>query len=143
MDQSKLLECGKHTPNFSFDGQTFLCKCVSVYDGDTITVAFQPYGHEFYKFHIRLSGIDTPEVRTKNIDEKKQGLLVRDFLRELILNKLVTIKCGKFDKYGRLLAYVYQYDEYDIKSLKSINDLLIDKKYAYSYDGGTKQPFKK
>jgi micrococcal nuclease len=138
----ELLKCSKKTPNFSFDGQTFVCKCVSVYDGDTITVAFKPYSTEYFKFHIRLAGIDTPEVRTKNPEEKKQGLLVRDFLRKLILDKLVIIKCGKFDKYGRLLADVFQYDKQGKEMLPSINDLLIEKKYAYSYDGGTKQPFK-
>ena len=138
---SELLKCNKHTPKFSFNGQTFLCKCVSVYDGDTISVVFQPYDI-YCKFSIRLTGIDTPEVRTKNSKEKKQGLIVRDFLRKLILNKLVIIKCGKFDKYGRLLADVFQYDEFGKEIPLSINDLLIKKKYAYAYDGGTKQVFK-
>ena len=70
-----------------------------------------------------------------------RGLLVRDFLRELILNKLVVIKCGKFDKYGRLLAYVFQYYESGKEMSISINDTLIEKKFAYPYDGGTKRIF--
>ena len=130
----ELLACTKeNTQYFSFCGREFMCKCISVYDGDTITVVFKPFEScVFYKFRIRLSGIDTPEMRTKNIGEKEKATEVRDFLRGLILDKLIKIKCGEFDKYGRLLAYVYIDDT-------NINQLLIDKKFAYEYDGGTKR----
>mgnify|MGYP005995995245 FL=1 len=133
-----LMECSmKNTPYFSLCDQEFTCKCVKVYDGDTITVIFKPFEQtSFYKFRIRLSGIDTPELRTKNKEEKKKGIIVRDFLRELVLGKIITIKCSDFDKYGRILADIY------IKDMdKSINTLLIEKGYAYSYDGGMKQKF--
>lgn len=135
-----LMQCSKKTPNFSFEGRTFVCKCVSVYDGDTITVAFCPYGDDYYKFHIRLLGIDTPELRTNNPEEKKKGVEVRDFLRGLILNKLVVIKCGKFDKYGRLLGEVFTGTDVNATE-KSINELLVEKNYAYRYYGGTKKEF--
>jgi endonuclease YncB( thermonuclease family) len=134
----ELLACtSKNTPYFTFKGQSHICKCVSVYDGDTITVVFDtgivngdvgPY----YKHRIRLLGIDTPELRTKNLEEKKMGIKVRDFVREKILNKLIRIECAEFDKYGRLLANVFIGDE-------NINKLLVDMKYAYKYLGGTKQ----
>jgi endonuclease YncB( thermonuclease family) len=134
----ELLACTtKNTPYFTFKGQSHICKCVSVYDGDTITVVFDtkivnggvgPY----YKHRIRLLGIDTPELRTKNLEEKKMGIMVRDFVREKILNKIIRIECDEFDKYGRLLANVFIGDE-------NINELLVDMKYAYKYDGGTKQ----
>jgi endonuclease YncB( thermonuclease family) len=137
---SELNECSqKNTPYFSLDGREFVCKCVKVYDGDTITVALEPFDScGFYKFRTRLAGIDTPEIRTKNSDEKVQGNLVRDFLRGLILDKIIKIKCGEFDKYGRLLADVYEMTD-GVAAKTSLNQQLIEKKYAYAYDGGTKR----
>lgn len=137
-----LADCDKkNTQFFTFDGNEYLAKCISVYDGDTITVAFKPFNctkcdGRVYKYNIRLSGIDTPEIRTSNQDEKKKALEIRDLLREKILNKFIIINCGKFDKYGRLLGYVYNED-------KSVcyNNWLIDQGFAYVYDGGTKKTF--
>lgn len=120
-------------PMLSFEGQTIKAKVVSVYDGDTIKVIF-PLKDTFYKWNCRLTGIDTPELRTKNTNEKKFGYEVRDILKEKILNKIVNIRCGDFDKYGRLLTEVFFLD-----SNNSVNDWLIENKYAFSYDGGTKQ----
>ena len=120
-------------PMLSFEGQTIKAKVVSVYDGDTIKVIF-PLKDSFYKWNCRLTGIDTPELRTQNPNEKKFGYEVRDILREKILNKIVNIRCGDFDKYGRLLTDVFFLD-----SNNSVNDWLIENKYAFSYDGGTKQ----
>ena len=61
---------------------------------------------------------------------------MRDLLREKILDKFIIIKCGKFDKYGRLLA-----DVYDENKTEHINKWLIDSGFANVYDGGTKQLF--
>ena len=106
-------------------------KVVSVYDGDTIKIVF-PLHDKLYKWNCRLGRVDTPELRTKNKLEKQYGYIVRDKLREKILNKLVKVKCGDFDKYGRLLTEIYIEDE-------SINQWLIDNNYAFEYDGGTKK----
>ena len=134
-----LMECSmKNTPYFSLCDQEFTCKCVKVYDGDTITVIFKPFEQtSFYKFRIRLYGIDTPELRTKNKEEKKKGIIVRDFLRELVLDKIITIKCSDFDKYGRLLAdlFICQDDKC------SVNQMMIDNGHGYVYNGGTKKQF--
>jgi micrococcal nuclease len=132
----QLMLCNlSNTISFSFEGKAFLCKCIKVYDGDTITVAFKPFENEtIYKYNIRLSGIDTPEIRTKNPDEKKKGIETRDILLDKILNKLITIKCGKFDKYGRLLAEIIYEGE-------NINTWLISQGLAYEYNGGTKRVF--
>jgi micrococcal nuclease len=134
-----LLKCTKkNTPLFTMEDNEYFCKCVDVYDGDTITVAFKRSNEELiYKHKIRLLGIDTPEVRTKNLEEKKKGIEIRDILREKILNKIIFIKCGKFDKYGRLLAYVYDED----KKI-NFNKWLIDQGFAYEYNGGTKKIYK-
>tara|TARA_B100001029_G_C14958267_1_gene392869 strand:+ start:298 stop:732 length:435 start_codon:yes stop_codon:yes gene_type:complete len=120
-------------PEFSLKGTTKEAKVVSVYDGDSCKVVF-PLQEKLYKWTCRLAGIDTPELRTRNKLEKAHGLLVRDKLREKILNKVVTLKCFEFDKYGRLLISIYCDDD-----KLSVNQWLIDNDYAFKYDGGTKK----
>tara|TARA_Y100000816_G_scaffold82343_1_gene56412 strand:+ start:118 stop:603 length:486 start_codon:yes stop_codon:yes gene_type:complete len=142
---------------FSFNYQTLEGKVVEVYDGDTVKVVL-PFILEnpkskykifqkifknrkivkFYKWTCRLSGIDTPELRTKNTKEKELAYLVRDKLREKILNNVLIIKCGVFDKYGRLLVTLYENQEH-LNNNKSINEWLITNNYAKEYDGGKKQ----
>lgn len=122
------------TNELNFQGKTKWCKVVSVYDGDTIRVVFRFY-NGLYKFNCRLEGIDTPELRTKNMEEKKAGYVARDKLREKILNKVIQIKCNKFDKYGRLLITPF-YNHINIC------EWLINNQYAVPYDGGTKTKFK-
>jgi len=116
----------------SFEGQTILAKIVSVYDGDTIKVVF-PLNNTLYKWNCRLLHVDTPELRTRNENEKKFGYFVRDELKKKILNKVLNIKCEKFDKYGRLLIEILE--ENNI----TINEWLIQNDYAFRYDGGTKK----
>lgn len=118
---------------FSFEGEQKTAKVVDVYDGDTIKVVFA-LNEKVFKFNCRITGVDTPEVRTKNKLEKEMGLKVRDELRKKILNKVVTIYCDEFDKYGRLLINLKLDNEEE-----SIKDWLINNKYAFPYDGGTKQ----
>lgn len=112
------------TPKFSMAGETYLCKCVKVYDGDTITVVFKPkLDTTYWKFRIRMLGIDTYELRTRDVDEKAKAYAARDFLRELTLDKLVSVKCGDFDDFGRILGVVYIGDI-------NINDLMIESGHA-------------
>ena len=112
------------------DGQTIEAKVVSVYDGDTIKVVF-PLNGVLYKWNCRLIGIDTPELRTRDDNEKRYGYFVRDNLRYRILDKVVSVTCGELDKYGRLLTTI------SIDG-NNINEWLIAMNYAFKYDGGTK-----
>ena len=125
------------TPEFSFENQRVVAKVVSVYDGDTIKVVF-PLHETLYKWNCRLTGVDTPEIRTRCDVEKQYGYKVRDCLREKILNKIVTLKCGEFDKYGRLLIDIECEDISDC----TVNQWLINSDYAFAYDGGTKKSWK-
>lgn len=120
---------------FGFEGETKTAKVVSVYDGDTIKVVF-PVLRKLYKFNCRILGVDTPEIRTRDKKEKAFGLQVRDELRKKILNQVVTLKCGDFDKYGRLLIDIKLSEE------ETIRDWLINNNYAFAYDGGTKKKWK-
>ena len=112
-------------------GTTVEGKVVSVYDGDTVKIIF-PLNGVLYKWNCRLTGVDTPEIRTSNKKEKAFGYVVRDLLREKILNKVVQVKCDDLDKYCRLLTVIY-IDGVDV------NEWLIDKDYSFAYDGGTKR----
>ena len=111
---------------------------VDVYDGDTCKINMY-FKDDIYKWNCRVMGIDTPELRTRDLKEKECGYFVRDKLREKILNQIIIVKCLNFDKYGRLLVYIYPYnDNMIIDDNKSYNQWLIDNKYALPYDGGTK-----
>ena len=108
---------------------------IKVYDGDTITVASCIPGMTdacLYKFSIRLKGIDTPEIRTKNKEEKEIGIIARNELRKLIMKQHVTLCNISKEKYGRLLCDVYLNDTH-------INQWLIQNKLAVAYAGGKKQ----
>jgi micrococcal nuclease len=132
IEELTLLDC-KDIKKFSLEGFTKTAKVVKVYDGDTITVVFK-HNHEYNKWNCRIYGIDTPEIKTKNAEEKKQAIIVRDYLRDKILDKIVTLECMGFDKYGRLLANVFYND-------KNIADAMIENNYAKAYFGGTKEKF--
>ena len=108
---------------------------IKVYDGDTITIASKINGLKdspLYRFSVRLNGIDTPELKGgKNEDEKTLAIMARDFLSGKILHKQVELRDVKTEKYGRLLADVWFQG-------KSMNSLMVEKRFAVEYDGGTK-----
>ena len=108
---------------------------IKVYDGDTITVAtaFPWEPQVAYRFSVRILGIDTPEKRTKDDDEKYVANIAQKFVADRILNKFVTLQNVSTDKYGRLLANVYTSDGV------SIGEELIKNNLAVAYDGGTKK----
>lgn len=124
----------------SLEDQFIKCKCVDVYDGDTITLIF-PFLDSFFKKKCRLDGIDCAEIRTKDLIEKKFGLETKSILQDKILNKIIYVKCGKDDKYGRTLITIFL-TENDMKNnINSINTYLINIGKAYTYNGKTKKKF--
>lgn len=106
---------------------------IKVYDGDTITIASKlPYDtSELFRFQIRLAGIDCPEMKSQDENEKECAQIAKQVLSELVLHKMVTLSNIETEKYGRILATVYLDDV-------NINDLLLKKRLAVSYDGGKK-----
>lgn len=146
----ELMKQGRHTPLFSLAGEVMIGKCVKCYDADSVHIVVN-YRDRFNKFKCRLADIDTPELRTSNLLEKKIAKEARNLVRKWIEGKLVLIKCGSFDKYGRLLIYIYPYinNNPTISQLGgdllgyngSINERLVDQHYACKYDGGKKTPF--
>ena len=109
-------------------------KVIKVYDGDTITVAARPYKSESpCRFSIRLSGIDCPEIRSRDQGERDAAVLVKNRLSDLILEKYVSLYNVKIDKYGRLLCDVYHGQIH-------VNNWLLNSRLAVTYDGGKKMP---
>ena len=106
---------------------------IKVYDGDTITIASKlPYNDSpMYRFSVRLNGIDCPEIKGKDENEKQCAQIAKNLMTELVLNKIVTLKNINTEKYGRILADVYIGD-------LNVNEHMIEKRLAVSYDGGTK-----
>lgn len=109
-------------------------KVIKVYDGDTITIASKlPYNNsKIYRFSIRLKGIDCPEIKTHNIEEREIAFIARDILSQLILDQYIELKNISTEKYGRILANVY-YNNIEL------SEYMISLRLAVPYDGKTKQ----
>ncbi len=113
-----------------------------VLDGDTIDVTIDLGFDLFKKERVRVAGVDTPEKRTRDLEEKALGIDATNWLKkeledvldgddELIVR---TELHGGVGKYGRLLGWLYVGDEQ-----VSLNEQMIEQGYAWPYDGGTKQ----
>ena len=105
----------------SFKGQKKQAKVVSVYDGDTIQLVF-PLQGELFRWTCRLSGVDTPEIRTRNKTEKKFGYDVRNYLREKI--QIMVILLQIMDQLEQLLEWEIKYNDY-LLLLKKVFKLMM------------------
>ena len=111
-------------------------------DGDTIDVTID-LGFDLYKSErVRVAGIDTPEKRTRDLEEKALGIDATNYLKKKLEDTIagdeeLTIRTelkGGMGKYGRLLGWLYIGED-----TLSINEVMITEGYAWEYDGGTKQ----
>lgn len=108
---------------------TYSAVILDVYDGDTMTAEVDLGFNVKMKMKLRLAGVDTPEIRGT---EREHGLVVRDYVRNLILNKEVVFESikDKTGKYGRYLAIIYFDSEF---GLTNLNDHLILEGMAEKY----------
>ena len=116
-------------------------KIDKVLDGDTIDVTID-LGFDLYKKErVRVAGVDTPEKRTRNLEEKELGIDATNWLKKELEDVLAgddelivrTELHGGVGKYGRLLGWLYVGDDE-----VSLNEQMITQGYAHAYDGGTK-----
>lgn len=112
----------------------YKAKVIDIYDADTMTLEIYLGFHITVVEKVRLLGIDTPELRTKNLKEKELGYEARDYLCDLILGKEIIVTTEKQGKFGRYLANIF-YDDINI------NNELIRLGYAHPYDGGKRKPW--
>ena len=118
-----------------------MTKIDKVLDGDTIDVTID-LGFDLYKKErVRIAGVDTPEKRTRDLEEKELGIHATNWLKEKLEGAISgdddlvirTELVGGTGKYGRLLGWCYIGD-----AELSLNEQMITEGYAWSYDGGTK-----
>ena len=117
-------------------------KINKVVDGDTIDVTIDLGFDLAKKERVRIAGIDTPEKRTRDLEEKALGLDATAWMKKHLEETIkgedeLTIRTelkGGMGKYGRLLGWLYV-GESDV----SLNEQMITEGYAWEYDGGTKK----
>tara|TARA_B100001079_G_scaffold212529_1_gene186810 strand:- start:28 stop:510 length:483 start_codon:yes stop_codon:yes gene_type:complete len=134
---------GKMTPPSRKSCYNFrVVKINRVVDGDTIDVTIDLGFDLLKKERVRIAGVDTPEKRTRDKEEKVLGIDATNWMKsklegaikggeELIIR---TELKGGVGKYGRLLGWLYINDD-----VVSLNEQMIKEGYAWDYDGGTKK----
>lgn len=140
-----------NTDWFSLDGWEGWARVVDVHDGDTITVIMSA-AEGVHKFRIRLSGINAPEIDSKDAVVKQAAIDARNAVLAYVCSPmiqvepkqaysrseihamleksvfLVWLECKDMDKYGRVLA-----DVFPDKGSTSINDRLLESKLAVTF----------
>ena len=118
----------------------YRCKVVKIVDGDTVDVDIDlGFGVWLKKERIRMFGIDTPESRTRDLDEKKYGLMAKDYITKLLDDEGGIVLKTRKDaegKYGRILGELWRTTDF---ADTSINDLMIKNHHAVSYHGQSKE----
>ena len=113
----------------------YRCKLVKVIDGDTIDVDIDlGFGVWLKKERVRLVGIDTPESRTRDLEEKKYGLAAKEFLIKWTGAGELRLKTqkDKTGKFGRILGELWTFDT-------NINQKMIEEHHAVAYEGQSKE----
>jgi micrococcal nuclease len=104
-----------------------------IIDGDTFDILIDLGFDTFRKGRVRLYGVNTPESRTKNIEEKQKGLAAKEFTDQWLAQANNKIKVetilDKNEKYGRILCKVWNSDG------KCLNDDIISSGLAKEYYG--------
>jgi len=114
----------------------YKCEVTRVVDGDTVDCVLDLGFSILHKCRVRLYGIDTPESRTRDLDEKARGKLASKFLQDSIDNgKDIVLRSELKDskgKYGRVLGSIVV-DDLDINKAMVANNLAV-KYYGQSKD---------
>lgn len=111
------------------------CKIVRVVDGDTVDVDIDlGFSHWIHNERIRLYGVDTPECRTRDAEEKAAGLLAKKFVEDALhVGGTYTLTTKEKGKFGRYLGVIMLSDR------TSINAVLVTEHLAVPYHGQSKQ----
>ena len=120
----------------------YQCTIVKIIDGDTVDVDIDlGFGVWLKKQRIRLYGIDTPESRTRDLEEKKYGLVAKVFVETHLpvgsTRTLTTVK-DKTGKYGRILGKFKAFDSYT-DAWVNLNQWMIIKHLGVEYKGQSKE----
>lgn len=114
----------------------YRCKILRVIDGDTVDVDIDlGFGVWLHKERVRLFGIDTPESRTRDLEEKKYGLAAKAFVEKQMpvgSDQILQTQKDKTGKFGRILGVF-------IVNNRNLNELMIQEHHAVSYYGQSKE----
>ena len=144
---------GISTPYLTLSGISTLGRLVDVIDGDSLSIVL-PVFNNYYRYNVRVNGIDTCEMKSKSEENKRMALKARNTILDLVTEQtnqenltkkqiqhlldekvtLVWVECLDFDKYGRLLANIYKKQD----DKQSLSEYLLEHKLAYKYGGSTK-----
>ena len=155
-------------PRLDYAGRVFLAYCTDVVDGDTVKLNIQTHIGT-YQYSVRLAHLDSPELKSVDALEKRHAQACKLFLKQLLWHKFCVIKCGKLDKFGRLLGDLYvghdasaahdsiktcdltMNDVLEISQIEpggvlsekyvAINNFLLAQTPCVPYDGRVKMPF--
>ena len=141
------------------DAREYEAELIKVLDGDTID-CYIDLGFDIkIKKRVRYMGIDTWESRTRDLDEKKKGLLAKARNKELLEQGVFKLRSFGTGKYGRVLGEVFVSPDFvgehitecianpenkidlSFDGWVSVNDILMEEGHAYEYDGGKKKVF--
>lgn len=151
-----------NTPSFSLLGKQLVGRVLDIYDGDTLTVAL-PLSGGIYAMSCRLEGIDTCEMKSRTEFCKSTAYRARNRLIQLCTRRTsddvpldnrwprrqvrqfletnpsyVSVLCGEFDKYGRLLAGIVPHTSTSAGGTSGFSETLLSERLAYRYSGDTK-----
>ena len=122
-------------------------KVIKVVDGDTVDVDIDlGFGVWLKKQRIRLFGIDAPESRTRDLDEKRYGLKAKEWLKERLSDgAILKTRLDKKGKYGRILGEFLVLENEGHPQFEhpvNVNEEMIAKHLAVSYHGQSKEQIK-
>lgn len=119
---------------------TYSADVVKIIDGDTIDVNIHlGFNVILYKQRIRLMGIDTPESRTRNLEEKKRGLISKQYVVDKCpVGSRIVIESLDRGKFGRILGNIWAADTEEVTADNTINKNMIADGFAVEYFGGNK-----
>ena len=116
-----------------------------IVDGDTVDVDIDlGFGMVYKKQRVRMMGIDTPESRTKDLEEKFYGKQAKKFLTSLLKETEVELVSHDKGKFGRILGELFltvkenEDASYELANEKSVNQMMIDNYHAVPYFGQSK-----
>jgi len=115
------------------------CKVTRVVDGDTVDIDIDlGFGVWLHKERVRVYGIDTPESRTRDKEEKKYGLAAKAFVKEFVKGSNIILRTKEYDakgKFGRILGDI-------VVNRKSLSETMIQEHHAVPYYGQSKEDIK-
>ena len=117
-------------------------KILRIVDGDTVDIDIDlGFGVWIHKERVRLHGIDTPESRTRDLEEKKFGLLSKEYLKSLLpIGSMQKLVCKTYDSKGKFGRILGDFEIYDSKKdcVTSLVQTMIEDGYGVHYEGQSK-----